>query len=59
MNEIYRTWKGRREFAERDCYVRQRLIQEGRLKGCYETITAEYESEEQAIQAQIDAEDQD
>ena len=40
-----RVWRGRKESATQDYFCGQRLITEGRLEGCWESVTAEYPTE--------------
>ena len=44
--QITRIWKGYKEYQSKPYFIGQRLVTEGRLNGCYENVTKEYESEE-------------
>ena len=49
--EYTRIWEGYKEYQDQPYVVGQRLIQHGRLEGCFESVTAEYDEEEKALQA--------
>jgi hypothetical protein len=46
--QITRIWKGYKEYQNKPYFVGQRRIEGGRLDGCYEAVTKEYDSEEMA-----------
>ncbi len=48
MQIITRIWKGYKEFSSVPYFVGQRQIQGGRLDGCFESVTDEYNSLEMA-----------
>ena len=48
-----RIWKGRKELG-RNYFCGQILLREGRLSGCWRTVTSEYDTESQALTALSD-----
>lgn len=45
---ITRIWRGRKELADKDYFIGQILIETGNYKGCYQSVTQEFDSEEEA-----------